>query len=290
MCYVLDEPSIGLHASDNDRLIESIRELQSQGNTIVVVEHDEAMMWAADQLIDMGPGAGWQGGRILSQGTPQQVADDPRSLTGQHLKLHQSGIEVPQRRSVNLNNHEPPTIRLIGAKTHNLKSLDVEFPLGRLIGVTGVSGSGKSSLVNDTLIPAVMSELNARPGSPGRNRSTTNALKSKSTKAAGKTKAKKKVADEEAESVSSLLANHADFEAIEGLAAIDKLIPIDQSPSVVGHAVAQPPTADCSTKFAKCSLPRAKPNNVGSRAIGLASMQPAVVATYAKVKVLNGSK
>ncbi len=230
VCYVLDEPSIGLHASDNDRLIESIRELQSQGNTIVVVEHDEAMMWAADQLIDMGPGAGWQGGRILSQGTPQQVADDPRSLTGQHLKLHQSGIEVPQRRSVNLNNHEPPTIRLIGAKTHNLKSLDVEFPLGRLIGVTGVSGSGKSSLVNDTLIPAVMSELNARPGSPGRNRSTTNALKSKSTKAAGKTKAKKKVADEEAESVSSLLANHALFEAIEGLAAIDKLIPIDQSP------------------------------------------------------------
>ena len=231
VCYVLDEPSIGLHASDNDRLIESIRELQSQGNTIVVVEHDEAMMWAADQLIDMGPGAGWQGGRILSQGTPQQVADDPQSLTGRHLKLHQSGIAVPQRRPVIAKGDETPSLRLIGAKTHNLKSLNVNFPLGRLVGVTGVSGSGKSSLVNDTLIPAVMSELSSRPGYPGRSSRSAQPLDAKPTKAkASKSKAKKKVAEEDDANATNTFALHAAYQTIEGLEAIDKLIPIDQSP------------------------------------------------------------
>lgn len=229
VCYVLDEPSIGLHASDNDRLIESIRELQSLGNTIVVVEHDEAMMWAADQLIDMGPGAGWQGGRILSQGTPQQVADDPQSLTGRHLKLHQSGIQVPQRRPVNIKKCEPPMLRLSGASTHNLKSIDVEFPLGRLIGVTGVSGSGKSSLINDTLIPAVLNDLSARPGSPLRGRATES-LRAKSTKSSNKSKSKQNSPDEDEATVGSGMANHAIYKSIEGLESIDKLIPIDQSP------------------------------------------------------------
>ncbi len=195
VCYVLDEPSIGLHANDNDRLIESIRELQTQGNTIVVVEHDEAMMWAADRLIDMGPGAGWQGGQILSQGTPSQVANDPRSLTGRHLKLHQSGVSVPSRRPTPLTDQDTPKLRLLGAATHNLKSLDIDFPLGRLIGVTGVSGSGKSSLINDTLVPVVLEELNRRSSKPNETPK-----------------------------------HQAVYRAIEGMQGIDRLIPIDQSP------------------------------------------------------------
>ena len=195
VCYVLDEPSIGLHPCDNDRLIESIRDLQRQGNTIVVVEHDESMMWASDHLIDMGPGAGSRGGLITSQGTPIQVAADPESLTGKYLSKTFS-VPVPSVR-------RPPTLdqqlRLVGVTTHNLKNVDVAFPLGVLIGVTGVSGSGKSSLVNDTLVPAI----------------------TKSLRAAGRA-----VAVEEDPSRPCA----AQYKALHGIEFIDKLISIDQSP------------------------------------------------------------
>ncbi|WP_202908832.1 excinuclease ABC subunit UvrA [Roseimaritima ulvae] len=155
VCYVLDEPSIGLHQRDNDRLIGALRDLQQQGNTVLVVEHDEAMMRSADWLIDMGPGAGQHGGRIISQGTPEQVAADPESVTGGYLSGRLSGVpDLPP--------HEvDPKHALVikGASTHNLKSVTARFPIGGLIGVTGVSGSGKSSLINDTLYPAVAAQL-----------------------------------------------------------------------------------------------------------------------------------
>jgi excinuclease ABC subunit A len=155
VCYVLDEPSIGLHPADHDRLIECVRDLQQHGNTLVIVEHDEATMRAADFLVDIGPGAGTHGGHIISQGTPKQVAADKSSVTGQFL----SGIRcvpIPETR------REPKKSQWLTIKevtTHNLKNVTVQFPLGTLIGVSGVSGSGKSSLVNDTLYPALAKKL-----------------------------------------------------------------------------------------------------------------------------------
>ncbi|MDZ4848579.1 MAG: excinuclease ABC subunit UvrA [Pirellulaceae bacterium] len=151
VCYVLDEPSIGLHPQDGDRLIEVIEDLRDQGNTVVVVEHDEAMMRAADCLVDMGPGAGPLGGTILAHGTPTQVIESDASITGAYLNGKKK-IKVPStRRPIDAE----ATIQIRGANLHNLKSIDVAFPLGCLIGVTGISGSGKSSLVNDTLSKAV---------------------------------------------------------------------------------------------------------------------------------------
>lgn len=164
VCYILDEPSIGLHQRDNDRLIESLRNLQRQGNTVVVVEHDEAMMRAADMLVDMGPGAGKFGGQIVAQGTPEQVQRSANSLTADYLiGLRKVNEDRPRR--VADKNHQ---IRLTGASLHNLKNVEVAIPLGLLIGFTGVSGSGKSSLVGQTLVPAILRELKlsptARPG------------------------------------------------------------------------------------------------------------------------------
>ncbi|QDS92701.1 UvrABC system protein A [Roseimaritima multifibrata] len=155
VCYVLDEPSIGLHQRDNDRLIGALRDLQQQGNTVLVVEHDEAMMWAADWLIDMGPGAGKNGGHIISQGTPAEVAKDPQSVTGPYL----SG-QTPKSPEFEARVFDPnQAIVLHDAETNNLKKVTARFPLGTLIGVTGVSGSGKSSLINDTLSPAISEQL-----------------------------------------------------------------------------------------------------------------------------------
>jgi excinuclease ABC subunit A len=155
VCYVLDEPSIGLHAADHERLIECICELKAQGNTVVVVEHDEATMWAADVLVDVGPGAGPNGGQIISRGTPRKVAADKKSLTGAYLSGREA-VPIPTRR-------RPPDsgsrLSLLGVTTHNLKDVDVDIPLGLLIGVSGVSGSGKSSLINDTLYPALACQL-----------------------------------------------------------------------------------------------------------------------------------
>ena len=164
VCYVLDEPSIGLHPADHDRLIESVIQLKTQGNTVVVVEHDEATMLAADHLIDMGPGAGSDGGRIISQGTPRQVTDDPVSITGKYL----SGALAIPIRSERRNEEDTQWMELVKASTHNLKDISVRFPLGRFVCVTGVSGSGKSSLVNDTLYPAIAKKLGLVTPSSGK--------------------------------------------------------------------------------------------------------------------------
>jgi len=161
--YILDEPSIGLHPRDNDRLIESLRELQEQGNSVLVVEHDEALMRAADWLIDMGPGAGDRGGQIVAQGTPAQIVKDDQSLTGAYLSGRRQ-IEVPESRRKIVKSR---TLALEGATHNNLQDIDVEFPLGTFSCITGVSGSGKSSLVIDTLAQALAKKLHGAATKPG---------------------------------------------------------------------------------------------------------------------------
>ena len=180
--YILDEPSIGLHQRDNDKLLATLKHLRDQGNTLIVVEHDEDTMYAADWIVDVGPGAGIHGGRIVAQGTVEDIKACPESLTGQYL----SGVRripVPARR------REPTgwlTVR--GAKEHNLKNIDVKIPLGVLCCVTGVSGSGKSSLVNEILYKHLAKVLNRAKTRPGQ------------------------------------------FDAMEGVEQLDKIICIDQSP------------------------------------------------------------
>jgi excinuclease ABC subunit A len=220
--YVLDEPSIGLHQRDNDRLIETLKHLRDIGNSVLVVEHDEDMMRAADHVIDMGPGAGVHGGRVMAQGTFEQVKANPHSLTGQYL-AHTLKIAVPKHRTPWLptvrteqsgtkyqSTHHAPSpaavrraereanhvatqgdlqsLRVIGASGHNLKGVDVDFPVGLFTCVTGVSGSGKSTLVNDTLYRAVARTLYRAHDEP------------------------------------------AAHEAIEGIEHFDKVINVDQSP------------------------------------------------------------
>ncbi len=155
VCYVLDEPSIGLHPRDNQRLIDALCELQSRGNTVVVVEHDETIMRRADWLVDLGPGAGRHGGRVVSQGSPATISDDPQSLTGRYLSGKEK-IPLPQRRR---RIAKARTVTLEGATTNNLKNLSVQFPLSALVCVSGVSGSGKSSLVEETLARALIRRL-----------------------------------------------------------------------------------------------------------------------------------
>jgi excinuclease ABC subunit A len=156
--YVLDEPSIGLHQRDNERLIGTLRRLRDLGNSVLVVEHDEDMIRAADHVIDMGPGAGVHGGRVMAQGTPDAVAANPGSLTGRYL-AHALRIAVPAQRRKPADGIDARGIRIVGARGNNLKNVDVEFPVGLLTCVTGVSGSGKSTLVNDTLYAAVAKKL-----------------------------------------------------------------------------------------------------------------------------------
>src|SRR5690606_9858802 len=144
--YVLDEPSIGLHQRDNERLIKTLMHLRDLGNTVIVVEHDEDTIRTADYLIDIGPGAGLNGGKIVAQGTPQEVASNSASITGQYL-VGKKKINTPKKRR----SGNGKSLIIKGAKENNLKNLQVEIPLGELVVVSGVSGSGKSTLINDIL-------------------------------------------------------------------------------------------------------------------------------------------
>jgi len=159
--YVLDEPSIGLHQRDNDRLLRTLTHLRDLGNTVIVVEHDEDAIRAADHVVDIGPGAGVHGGRIMAQGTPQEVAQNPHSLTGQYLAGVRS-IAVPQRRQA----PDGRWLRIKGARGNNLKRVDLELPVGLFTCITGVSGSGKSTLINETLYKLAASKLNGAQLTP----------------------------------------------------------------------------------------------------------------------------
>ena len=183
--YILDEPSIGLHPRDNDKLLETLAQLRDQGNTVVVVEHDEDTMRAADHIVDFGPGPGVRGGRVVAAGTLAEVIAAEESLTGDYLSGRRR-IEIPAVRRNRNNGRGRLIVR--GARHNNLQNIDVEIPLGVFVCVTGVSGSGKSSLVNDILVEALHRDLNAGIGNPG------------------------------------------EFDKLEGIEHLDKMIAIDQSP------------------------------------------------------------
>ena len=160
--YVLDEPSIGLHQKDNEKLIKAMQEMRDLGNTLIVVEHDTDTMLAADYLVDIGPGAGEFGGRVIAAGTPEEVIKNPNSLTGRYLS-GQERIEVPKKRRKG----NGKSLKIIKASEHNLKNINVEIPLNKFVCVTGVSGSGKSSLINEILYKTLAVQINGSKQIPG---------------------------------------------------------------------------------------------------------------------------
>ncbi|MBE5822255.1 MAG: excinuclease ABC subunit UvrA [Clostridiales bacterium] len=164
--YILDEPSIGLHQKDNEKLIGTLKHLRDLNNTLIVVEHDEDTMYAADNIIDIGPGAGVNGGHIVAQGTVEEIKAEPNSITGQYLSGKKK-IEVPKKRR----KCDGKYIELTGAKQNNLKNINVKIPVGLLTCVTGVSGSGKSSLVNEIIYKILAKELNRANEKPGKYKS-----------------------------------------------------------------------------------------------------------------------
>ncbi len=161
--YILDEPSIGLHQRDNDKLLATLKKLRDLGNSVLVVEHDEDTMYAADQVIDIGPGAGVHGGNVMAQGTAEEIKLVPESITGQYLSGKKQ-IRVPEKRRKS----NGRAIEVKGATEHNLKNINVKFPLGQFVCVTGVSGSGKSTLVNEILYKTIARELNGSNEKPGK--------------------------------------------------------------------------------------------------------------------------
>ena len=163
--YILDEPSIGLHQRDNNRLLATLRHLRDLGNTLIVVEHDEDTMHAADHIIDIGPGAGEHGGEVVAEGTAAEIMKNPASITGQYL-ARRKFIPVPEERRKGNGN----VLEIVGAAENNLKEINVKFPLGTLTLVTGVSGSGKSTLVNEILYRGVASRLYRAKGKPGKHK------------------------------------------------------------------------------------------------------------------------
>ena len=164
VCYILDEPSIGLHQRDNDKLLNTLKNLRDLGNTLLVVEHDEDTMLAADYIVDIGPGAGSHGGEVIACGTAEELMKNPESITGQYLSGALS-IPVPDKR------RKPAGwIKVKGAAENNLRNIDVKFPLGVMTCVTGVSGSGKSSLVNEILYKTLARDLNRARTIPGKNK------------------------------------------------------------------------------------------------------------------------
>lgn len=166
--YILDEPSIGLHQRDNDRLISTLQNMRDIGNTLIVVEHDEDTMLAADYLIDVGPGAGVHGGQIVALGTPQEVMDNPKSLTGQYLS-GKKFIPLPIERR----KPDGRKLSILGAKENNLQNVKVDVPLGLFVAVTGVSGSGKSTLINEILYKSLAQKLNRSKVKPGAHKEVT---------------------------------------------------------------------------------------------------------------------
>lgn len=164
--YILDEPSIGLHQRDNDKLIQTLKDLRDLGNTVLVVEHDEATMLASDYLIDVGPGAGEHGGQIIAQGTPAEIIKNPQSITGQYLSGKKKIDQPKKYRAGNAK-----SIKIIGATEHNLKNVDVEIPLAKLVAITGVSGSGKSTLMTDILANALNQKFYRAKTAPGAHKS-----------------------------------------------------------------------------------------------------------------------
>lgn len=161
--YILDEPSIGLHQRDNDKLIATLKKLRDLGNSLLVVEHDEDTMYAADQIIDIGPGAGVHGGQVMAQGTAEEIKNIPTSITGAYLSGRKK-IEVPKKRRPG----NKKNIEIVNATENNLKNISVKFPLGKFICITGVSGSGKSTLINEVLYKNIAQQLNGVTEKPGK--------------------------------------------------------------------------------------------------------------------------